>query len=186
MDFDIATMPLVFIDVETTGFSPTKCRITEIAALRVENGEIVRKVVSLFSIDEPVPEIITKLTGIDDAMLEGQPPFDTVCDQLIEILDGAIMVAHNAKFDYSFIKAEFERAGKPFVAITLCTCELVKVLYPTLPNHKLQTLIETWSFEYTDRHRAEDDAAVLIQLLKKIGGEFDHDRLRLAVNGATV
>lgn len=178
IDLDVITMPLVFIDVETTGLSPQKCRITEIAAIRVENGEVVKKVVSLFNVGEPLPEFIVGLTGITDDMLKDAPLFETVATELDELLEGALFVAHNAKFDYSFIKAEYERCGRQFSAITLCTVELARVFHPQWINHKLQTMIEQFKFDFTERHRAEDDASVLIQYIKQLRVDVGDELLR--------
>lgn len=166
---DVSLVPLVYIDVETTGFDPKKCRITEVAAIRVEQGEVVGKLVSFIRIDEPVPEVITKITGITDTDLAYAPLFEEIAPALQRILDGAVFVAHNAKFDYSFFQAEFNRIDKPFTSITLCTCEMARSLCPpSLPNHKLQTLIDHYKFDYTERHRAYDDAAVLPQLMTQL------------------
>lgn len=186
IDLDITLMPLVFIDVETTGFSPSKCRMIEVAAIRVENGEAVDKLVSFLKIDCALPPFITELTGITDDDLKDAPLFADVAPKLTKIMDGAILVAHNAKFDYSFIKAEFERIQLPFTAITLCTCEMARTLYPAMPNHKLGTLIEQFKFEAVERHRAEDDASVLIQFVTKCKDEFGLDRVRSVAQGVLV
>jgi DNA polymerase-3 subunit epsilon len=178
IDLDINTMPLVFVDVETTGFSATNNRIIEVAAIRVENGEVVGKITSFINPDTEVPEVITGITGITDTEVKYAPPFAAIAPQLAKILEGAIMVAHNAKFDYSFIKAEFERVGLPFTAITLCTCEMARSLYPRMVNHKLGTIIEQLNFAVAERHRAYDDASVLIQFVGKVKDEFGVDRVR--------
>lgn len=169
---DITTTPLVYVDVETTGFDPKKCRMIEVAAIRREHGKETGRVVSLLELNEELPEIITKITSITQTDLLDQPQFVSIAPELLEILDGAVFVAHNAKFDYSFFKAEFARLDEPFNMPALCTVELARHYYPDMPNHKLQTLIEHFGFGFEERHRAYDDAAVLIQFMHKLAQEF--------------
>lgn len=162
---DLSITPLVFIDTETTGFEPGKCRMIEVAAIRVENGEVTQKVVSLLKIPDPIPDYITTINGIKDEDLTDAPVFADVADQLVTILEGAIFVAHNAKFDYDFFVGEFARINRPFTAKRVCTVEMARILYPELKKHKLQTLIEAHGYTFNDRHRAEDDALVLQQFI---------------------
>lgn len=179
---DIANTPLVYVDCETTGFSPTSCRMIEVAAIRVENGQIVKSFQTLLRFDGELPPFITELTGIKPEELTKAIPFPKVIKELEEILDGAIFVAHNAKFDYSFFESEFKRIGKPFSMNALCTVELARYYYPNMKNHKLQTLIEKYSFDFTERHRAYDDANVLIQFMAKLAEEFGTDSLHATAN----
>lgn len=178
INLDITTMPLVFIDVETTGFSAKKNRVIEVAAIRMENGQITGKLTSFIDPGVEVPEVITGITGITNIDVKYAPPFKVIAPQITKILEGGIMVAHNAKFDYSFIKEEFHRAGMNFMAITLCTCELARYLYPRMINHKLETLIEQLKFEVAGRHRAYDDASVLIQFVDKAKEQFGVQRVQ--------
>jgi len=178
IDLDITSMPLVFIDVETTGFSATKNRMIEVAATRVEGGKVTQVVSTLLSMPDEVHPKITEITGIKQEDLVGKPEFIEIAPQLMRILDGAIFVAHNAKFDYAFFKEEFRRINEEFSAVTLCTVELSKLFFPSQANHKLQTLIELHQFTFTDRHRAEDDANILRQFLALIERDFGIENLR--------
>lgn len=180
MIVDLTNTPLVFIDCETTGLDPRNCRMIEVAAIRCINGEEVARFTSFIKIDREIPPFITKLTGITAEDLKDAPEFRDIVDQLDEILKDGLFVAHNAVFDYGFFKSEYIRAGRSFAAQRLCTKDLAKALYPRLPNHKLQTLIDHMQFEAQERHRAYDDAAVLIQFLRKCQDEFDEQRLRSA------
>src|SRR5690348_14501793 len=103
----ITHRPMVFLDIETTGGSPVDSRITEIGALRVENGQVVERYSQLINPEQAVPWYITKLTGIRDDMLWDQPAFVGIADDLERLLRDAIFVAHNVSFDYGFIKESF-------------------------------------------------------------------------------
>lgn len=185
-DFDLTKTPLVFVDVETTGFTPSSCRMIEVAAIRVENGEVTQKVVSLLRIPEDVPAHITEITGIKSEDLVDAPEFAEVADKLVAILEGAVFVAHNARFDYSFFIGEFARIQRPFTATTVCTCEMARILYPELKKHKLQTLIEAHGYTFNDRHRAEDDALVLQQFLNYSVTKHGNERVLEAVRRVMV
>jgi DNA polymerase III subunit epsilon len=153
--------PLVFLDIETTGLGPFNSRVLEIGALRVENGMVVKKMKQLLHPDEPVPYFITNLTGITNADIQGMPSFADISKELLALLDGAIFVAHNVNFDYSFIKSEFSRIQVKFNHDRLCTVRLSKVLYPEQKSHKLDNLIARHGYTVASRHRAYDDAEVL-------------------------
>lgn len=174
--------PLVFLDIETTGMGPADARITEIGALRVENGKVVAKFSQLLNPEQPVPWFITKLTGITDEMLWEAPLFSGIADDLEMFLDGAIFVAHNVNFDYSFIKAEFARHGGAFNMDRFCTAKLSRRLYPQQGRHNLDTIIQTHGIKVKDRHRAFDDAQALHEFYKhaidqhgiKVYAEINH------------
>jgi DNA polymerase-3 subunit epsilon len=181
---DLINTPLVFVDCETTGFSPNSCRMIEVAAIRVEYGQVTQKVHSLLHLDDEVPEKITEITGITNDMLVDAPTFKEVLPQLMRCLENAIFVAHFAEFDYSFFVSEYQQVD-PYLlpdAPTLCTKKLSKAFYPDMPSHKLETLIEQHGFTYSERHRAYDDAAVLVQLMDKIKAEFGSERLTTEVD----
>lgn len=161
--------PLVFLDIETTGGSPYDARITEIGALRVEDGQVVATYSQLLDPGQSVPPFITRLTGIDDTMLAGKPAFAAVAKDLGKFLDGSIFVAHNVNFDYSFIKESYRRMGKPdaFNMDRFCTARLSRHLYPEQGRHNLDTIIATHGIDVVDRHRALDDARALHEFYQK-------------------
>ena len=169
MNVDVAKhRPMVFLDIETTGGSPVDSRITEIGALRVENGTVVATYNQLLNPEQSVPWFITKLTGIKDDMLWDQPSFVGVADDLEYFLRDAIFVAHNVNFDYSFIKESFRRLGTggSFNMDRFCTARLSRRLYPQQARHNLDTIIKTHGIEVANRHRALDDAQVLYEFYK--------------------
>ena len=159
--------PFVFLDIETTGTSPYNSRVLEIGALRVENGEVVAKYEQLLSPPGIIPSFITNLTGITNQMTAGSPLFASIADELDEFLQGALFIAHNVGFDYGFIKAEYQLLGKKFDMDRLCTVRLSRALYPEQRRHNLDTLIQTHGFVVPSRHRALDDAQVLVDFFNK-------------------
>jgi DNA polymerase-3 subunit epsilon len=180
----VLEQPLVFLDVETTGASPrTGAKITEIGALRVEHGKVVKTFKSLLNPGTHVPPFITRLTGISDDMLWDAPSFISVKDELELLLSDAIFVAHNVSFDYSFIKAEFNAVGENFKMDRLCTARLSRALYPEQARHNLDTLITAHHIPMVNRHRAFDDAQALHifvkSALKEHGSKVDLAMKRL-------
>ena len=174
--------PLVFVDVETTGVSAVRGQVIEVAAIRYENGEVTDTFTSFVNPSRPIPYNITRITGITDADVAQAPPFREIADELLAIMDGAIFVAHNVRFDYSFLHQEFRRIGRVFRPKMLCTVRLSRALYPNLPRHRLADLINYHGFDFTHRHRAYDDAAVLVQFWQKALAEHSPDALLAAIS----
>lgn len=174
--------PLVLVDIETNGLNHVRGRVIEVAAIRIENGQVVREFRQLLDPGTPLPQFITKLTGITEADLQDAPLFTAIADELHEMLEGAIFVAHNVRFDYSFLKQEFKRVGKTFSPRQLCTVRLSRALYPEQRSHKLQSLIDRYGFKVSERHRAYDDALVLWQFLQQVQQTFDPEILEKALN----
>jgi DNA polymerase-3 subunit epsilon len=154
--------PVVFVDIETTGGSYQKNRIIEIGAIRMEDGQVTQKLHSLVNPGMYLPEWISNLTGITEADLAPAPYFEDIAEEISRICEGAIFVAHNVRFDYSFIKNQMEGCGyDKFNHKLLCTVRLSRSLYPEHRKHKLQNLIERHDIKVSARHRAYDDARVL-------------------------
>lgn len=170
----------VLIDLETTGANPVSDRITEIAAIRVEGGEIVERWETLVNPGRPIPEFIQQLIGITDAMVADAPPFEALAPRMQALLDGAVFVAHNARFDYGFVLNEFGRLGIDFDAPVMCTVKLSRALQPQHHRHGLDALIERHGFVCDARHRAMGDADVLWQFLQLAGKTFSPEVLEAA------
>lgn len=153
--------PLAFVDIETTGAAAWNSRMLEIGILRVEDGKIVGKYKQLLDPCEPVPPFITNLTGIQPAETFGQPVFAEVTRKLEKLFDGAVFVAHNVNFDYSFFQEEFHRVGVRFAMDKLCTVRLSRALFPAERSHRLDEVIRRAGYRVASRHRAYDDAEVL-------------------------
>jgi DNA polymerase-3 subunit epsilon len=175
---------LALIDLETTGANPLTDRITEIAVLRVERGEIVARWQTLVNPLCPIPPLIQRLVGIDDDMVASAPPFALIAPKVREILAGAVFVAHNARFDYGFLRNEFARIGEAFDASVLCTVKLSRALYPDHHRHGLDALIARHAFTCTARHRAMGDAEVLWQFACLVNAGFPADVLAAACERA--
>jgi DNA polymerase III subunit epsilon len=162
----------VVVDVETTGGRPLYGdRITEIAAVVVRRGEIVDVFETLVNPRRSIPPWITRLTNISWSMVKDAPPFEALCDKLLDVLGGHVFVAHNARFDWAFITAEIDRAtGRVLDGPRLCTVKLARKLVPQLRRRSLDYVAMHYGVEIQNRHRAAGDAIatarVLIRLLE--------------------
>src|ERR1043166_6189693 len=115
---------IAFVDLETTGTVATRDRITEIGIVRVEGGELAEEWHSLVNPECSIPGEIQALTGITNDMVRDAPTFAELRREVNERLEGHLFVAHNARFDYGFLKNEFRRVEVPFTADVLCTVRL--------------------------------------------------------------
>lgn len=167
------------VDVETSGVSAVFNRVIEIGILRIEDGVCVETYRTCINPGRAVSPWITALTGIRQEELDRAPHFEDVADTVERLLKDAVFVAHNARFDYAFIKNEFKRAGKRYAAKCLCTVRLSRALYPRAKKHDLSTIIARYGFACTERHRAFDDAHVLWQFL-----QYSHEKHREKLTGA--
>lgn len=154
--------PVVFVDIETTGGSYRNSRVLEVAAIRYENGEVAQEFSTLINPETHIPPAITRLTGITEADIVDAPIFADIADQLAEVMEGAVFVAHNVRFDYSFLKNEFALAGSEFRPKLLCTVRLSRSLYSFEKGHSLAKLIARYDIPFTSRHRALDDARAIL------------------------
>jgi DNA polymerase-3 subunit epsilon len=155
---------IAFLDVETTGADPREDRITEVGLVLMDAGEPVEEWSSLVNPGREIPPGIAALTGITDEMVACAPAFAEISLDLAARLDGRLLVAHNARFDFAFLRQEFRRAGLCFQARTLCTVRLSRALFREHRHHNLDALIERFGLACDTRHRALPDARVLIQL----------------------
>ncbi|MDD5328649.1 MAG: exonuclease domain-containing protein [Sulfuricella sp.] len=152
--------PLVFVDLETTGANAAFDRITEIGIVEVDQTG-VREWSTLVNPGELIPEFIQRLTGITNAMVADAPPFEDVAEEALARLRGRLFVAHNARFDYGFLRSEFKRLGIAFSATVLCTVKLSRRMFPQHHKHNLDALIERHNLPMENRHRALADAKAL-------------------------
>jgi DNA polymerase-3 subunit epsilon len=160
----------VVVDVETTGGSPAAGhRITEIAAVRVAGGEIRDVYSTLVNPGRRIPRMITALTGITDEMVADAPRFRDVAPRLADALRGGVFVAHNAAFDWRFVRAELALAGGMQIdGRQLCTVRLARKLLPQLPSRSLDGVAAYFGLEIAARHRAEDDAVATAHVLLRL------------------
>ena len=172
--------PLVFLDLETTGGSLALDRIIEIGLVEVDRGELVGEWSTLVNPGRRIPHAIQVLTGITDEMVAGAPAFAQIAATLAARLQGKVLAAHNARFDYGFLKAEFHRARFQYTAPVLCTVKLSRRLFPQHLRHNLDALITRHSLFCIDRHRALGDARVLWELAQIWRREVDPQALAFA------
>ncbi|MFA9289190.1 MAG: exonuclease domain-containing protein [Weeksellaceae bacterium] len=175
-------MTLSFVDIETTGARMNYDRIIEIGILRVEDGKIVKTYEQLVNPGIHVSPFITQITGIATEDVVNAPTFEEIKEELYEILEDSIFVAHNVRFDYGFIKNEFRRFGMSFQSKQLCTVKLSRMLYPQYKKHSLDALIERFQFDCERRHRAFDDAKILWDFYQITQKEHPIDKLDSAYN----
>ena len=172
---------LVFVDLETTGGNAVHDRITEVALVRVSNGELVEEWSSLVNPERPIPPYIETFTGISDAMVADAPRFADIAVAVREKLKGAVFVAHNARFDYSFLRREFSEADIAFSAQVLCTVKLSRRLFPEFVRHNLDAVMERNGLSCSARHRAMGDARVIHDFWRKLRREVPQPQLSSAV-----
>ncbi|MGE8204303.1 ATP-dependent DNA helicase DinG [Heyndrickxia sp. NPDC080065] len=157
----------VVVDIETTGNSPKKGdRIIQLAAVVVENEQIVDQYTTFVNPCVPIPAFIEELTGINDEMVKDAPLFEKIAPRLLEMLDHSIFVAHNVLFDLNFIQSELNRVGySNFTGQSIDTVELARVLFPSSESFKLFELTESFSINHERPHQADSDAFVTAELL---------------------
>jgi DNA polymerase-3 subunit epsilon len=132
-----------------------------------------------------VPAGITALTGIDNEMLADAPPFERVAKELRERLEGRVFIAHNVRFDYGFIRREFAALGTSWARPNLCTVRLSRALYPEMPRHNLDAVMERHDIHIENRHRAMPDAQALLAFWRKLRAAWPADELQVALDAAS-
>ncbi|WP_245756755.1 3'-5' exonuclease family protein [Flexibacter flexilis] len=158
------TLMYAIIDIETTGGQPTQDRITEIAVVIHDGEKIVEEYSTLVNPCRSIPYQITQLTGISNEMVRDAPKFYEVAKKIVELTENKIFVAHNVRFDYSFIKKEFNDLGYNYSRKTLCTVRLSRKILAGLPSYSLGRLCESLQIPMTARHRALGDAMATAHL----------------------
>lgn len=166
--------PIAIVDIESTGGHLIEDRVTEVALILINQDDISYHS-WLINPMQPITPFVAKLTGINDKMVKDAPSFTKVAPDIFALLKDAIIVAHNVKFDYGFLKNEFLRAGYQLRTPVLCTVKLSKRLYPEHHKHSLDTIIERFKLQLSGRHRAMPDAEALLYFcelsLKEKGNE---------------
>ncbi|MEO8017868.1 MAG: exonuclease domain-containing protein [Pseudomonadota bacterium] len=178
--------PVAFVDIETTGCTPGMHRIIDVAVIGATGGGVDFEWQSLVNPGVLVPAGITALTGIDNDMLSDAPPFERVARELRDRLDGRVFVAHNVRFDYGFIRREFAALGTPWQAPNLCTVRLSRALYPEMPRHNLDAVMERHDIHIDNRHRAMPDAQALLQFWRKVRATWSAGELQSALDLASL
>lgn len=173
--------PLAFVDLETTGATATTDRITEIGIIEVDADGSVREWQHLVNPGTGIPPFIEQLTGISNEMVAAAPPFAELAAETLRRLEGRLFIAHNARFDYGFLKNEFKRLGIAFRAPVLCTVKLSRTLFPEYKRHNLDSLIERHALAADARHRALADAQLIHQFWQKIHVDRSSEEIEAAL-----
>ncbi len=176
------------IDIETTGGSSRLEKITEIAVYLHDGEKITDEFVSLVNPEKNIPYFITSLTGISNEMVENAPRFYEIAKQIVELTEGRTFVAHNARFDYSFIRQEFKALGFNFRRNTLDTVVLCRKLLPGHSSYSLGNICRDLNIVIEGRHRAAGDALAtvkLFEILLKKDAEINGNNGRLTRNTKT-
>lgn len=155
----------VVVDVETTGGSSGSHRVTEIGAVKVQNGVIIDEFQTLLNPGRPIPRNITVITGITDEMVADAPIFSEIAEKFMEFTREAIFVAHNVRFDYGFIQREFQRLDINFVRPLMCTVVGMRKNFPGISSYGLKNLTAHFNISLDQHHRAMCDARATAQLL---------------------
>ena len=171
---------LAFVDLETTGATASLDRITEIGIILVDESG-VQEWSSLVNPETRISGFTESLCGISNEMVANEPRFCDLANRVYKMLEGRIFVAHNARFDYAFLKQSFMREGIHFSAKTLCTVKLSRRLYPSYPKHNLDTLIERHGLKVSGRHRALADAQLIHQFWEKIQATIPQETIQSAL-----
>ena len=183
-DFDsyrLDDLDFVVVDVEATGAKTPPNRIIELGAYRIRHGAIVDKFLTLVNPELPIPRFVVALTGITNEMVRDAPVFADVAPRWLEFVKDAVLIAHNALFDTSFLNHEISRVypGHRMINAHLCTVQLSRRTFPGLMNYRLDTVAEHFSIPILHRHRAGSDALataeVFLHLLTRLkeGGVED-------------
>lgn len=173
----LAEVGFVVVDLETTGGSPADSRITEIGAVKLRGGERTGVFETLVHPGIPIPRQISHLTGIDDQAVAGAPPVEWVLPSFIEFARGCVFVAHNASFDFTFLNVALQRLDyEPIPPPPVCTARLARrVVWPDVPNVRLQTLAQYFRTAVRPSHRALPDAEACAEVLHgllELGGRL--------------
>lgn len=156
------------VDIETTGGSASKSRITEIAIYVHDGEKVLSQYQTLVNPCREVPYHIIRLTGINNEMLVDAPLFHEIIEDIEKYTQGCVFVAHNVNFDYGFIREEYKRAGKYFQRKKLCTVRLSRKIFPKLPSYSLGKLCAQLNIHNPERHRAAGDAEATAELFGRL------------------
>lgn len=175
---ELDNLDFVVVDVEATGAKTPPNRIIELGAYRIRNGQIVDNFLTLVNPEISIPRFVVALTGITNEMVKQAPVFAEVAPRWLEFVENAVLIAHNAPFDTSFLNHEISRVypGHRMINANLCTVKLSRRTIPGLLNYRLDTIADHFSIPIYNRHRAGSDALATAEV-------FLHLLTRLRENG---
>lgn len=161
-------MKYAIIDVETTGLAGSNNKVTEIAVAIHDGAKVIDEFYTLVNPQIPIAPYVIGLTGIDDSMVQDAPVFDEISDQLLQLTEDCVFVAHNVSFDYSVIQKEFKAIGVNYQRKKLCTVRLSRKIFPGLKSYSLGKLCSYLDIKLNNRHRAKGDTDATVILFEKL------------------
>jgi len=168
-------MKYAIVDIETSGGSWQRDRITEIAIYIHNGNSITNEFKSLVNPETLIPYYITQITGITNEMVANAPKFYEIAREVVLLTHECVFVAHNAPFDYRFVQTEFKRLGYEYHREVLCTVKLSRRVFPGHGSYSLGNICNSLGIEIEDRHRAAGDAMATTKLFEKILSETNGD-----------
>jgi len=174
---DLESLPVVAVDLETTGGSPVRSRIVEVAAVRFEGYREVACLDDLIDPLVPIPPEVTAIHGITDGMVRGRPRIDEVLPDLWQFFGGAVLLAHHAPFDCGFLAYELSKrpSASPSNPI-MDSCKLSRRVFPEHRSHSLSSLCEQFGIRREREHRAADDARACYEVFRRCVERIAGDR----------
>jgi DNA polymerase III epsilon subunit family exonuclease len=163
---------LVVFDFETTGLDTSSDRIIEMGAVAVTGSGTLQEFSFLIDPGVQISERITEVTGITNAMLKGKPKIDQILPSFFEFVGDGILIAHNAEFDYAFLRSESDRLGIEFELPCFCTLKMARAFLPELERKTLDHLAEHYGLSFESRHRSIGDCKVTLDVLKNLLNDF--------------
>lgn len=159
---------IVVFDFETTGLDSQYDRIIEVGAQKIVNFKVVDEFSSFVQVKDSLSPVVTQLTGITEEMLEGEPLIEEIMPKFLKFIDGSLLVAHNASFDMSFLKAEAYRLGIDLDWSAFCSLKLARQFLPNLESRSLDALAEYYGLSFEARHRSIGDVKVTVSVIEQI------------------
>jgi len=165
---ELDTAPIVVFDFETTGLNSGTDRIIEIGAQKLVNFKVIDEFSALVKPDIELTKVARTISGITDEMLKDQPPIEDVLPGFLEFINGSILMAHNAEFDLSFLKASASRLGMDLDLPCFCSVKLTRALLPQLESRTLDALAAHYGLKFEARHRSVGDVKVTVAVVKNV------------------
>lgn len=178
-------MKFAVVDLETTGGTAEVGRITEIGIVLLDDCAVVKTYSALVDPGMPIQPFVQNLTGITDEMVRGKPQFASIAEEVAELLQDRIFVAHNVQYDIKFMRTELRRACIKIDPPRLCTVKISRRFFPGLPSYSLHKLTESLELPEFNHHRALDDAMAAAEILKLAYNKVGPDRLLKEVKNIT-
>lgn len=171
---------MALVDCETTGGRAGRDRLTEVAVIQIDHGKVTGRWQTLLNPEVRIPPWIVALTGISQPMVSDAPTFADVAAELWEQLEGRVLVAHNARFDYGFIKEAFRRCGYDYLTRPLCSVRLCRQLFPEWRRYGLDAIIPRLNLAPGPRHRAMGDTVAILGILEHVTAVIDAEVITAA------